>query len=495
MVWNFSHTIRKGDIVVANAGFNKINGIGIVTSDYIDPKNPENPGSFDYFWHLRKINWKITEEKKLNQNVFYRKTLAELDETKWNIIKNAYIEKNQEYLDIFNDIECSNKTKGIKDYLQKIGNILSEELFNEEELKKTFISFSAYLKEIADKNFISDFSLNHNIPNMYIRIPHSHFYILYISREDKKGIYLSLNHGIFAMRDKVSYNGSKITLKTQTDIDKFLNRSKNQIEEIREQNKSQENFSSTMELYAKNATSGQLYEGCSIYSKYYSFDNLPSEEELLNDFKEIKKIYFQLINESKFRIIEDKNEISSAQKKLEMLLKNNASEIITPSTTENFIYLSKLKIWASFGNNPNSFYNLFGIGKPLSNVNKTIVEINIPYKGIDKKISGAFVKDPDGNVFLVHRGKLGGKFSGKKLLEDNYEGKWVEVEDGITESKVIPIGNLDDPKFLEKLRDFVFEVCKIKKGDECVNNQNFFEYLSEKGYLFDKKLVENFYFH
>ena len=82
-----------------------------------------------------------------------------------------------------------------------------------------------------------------------------------------------------------------------------------------------------MKLYTKNATSGQLYESCSIYSKYYSFDNLPSEEELLNDFKEIIKIYFQLINESKFRIIEDKNEISAAQKKFETILGNNASEI------------------------------------------------------------------------------------------------------------------------------------------------------------------------
>ena len=32
----------------------------------------------------------------------------------------------------------------------------------------------------------------------------------------------------------------------------------------------------------------------------------------------------------------------------------------------------------------------------------------------------------------------------------------------------------------------------IKKGAECVENQNFFDYLSEKGYLFDQKLVENF---
>ena len=48
------------------------------------------------------------------------------------------------------------------------------------------------------------------------------------------------------------------------------------------------------------------------------------------------------------------------------------------------------------------------------------------------------------------------------------------------------------PDFLEKLKGFIFEVCKIKKGEECLNNQNFFEYLSERGYLFDQKLIENF---
>ena len=86
---------KKGDIVIANAGFSKIKGIGIVRSDYIDPANPENPGIFDYFWHLRKIDWKITEELELNQKIFYRKTLAEINKNKWNDIKKAYIEKIQ----------------------------------------------------------------------------------------------------------------------------------------------------------------------------------------------------------------------------------------------------------------------------------------------------------------------------------------------------------------------------------------------------------------
>ena len=69
---------------------------------------------------------------------------------------------------------------------------------------------------------------------------------------------------------------------------------------------------------------------------------------------------------------------------------------------------------------------------------------------------------------------------------------WVEIVDGNDKSKFILIGGLNDSEFLEKLRDFVYEVCKIKKGAECLNNQNFFDYLSEKGYLFDKNLIENY---
>lgn len=230
-----------------------------------------------------------------------------------------------------------------------------------------------------------------------------------------------------------------------------------------------------------------------IYGKYYDKNNLPSNEEIISDFKELFNLYSQLkpdfgkIGNVKFKIIENKNEIKESQNKLESILK------LTGQKNDDIIFSSDLGIWMSSGQNPDSFYNLFGIGKPHHTAsNETIIEINFPFSGINRKISGAFAKDDSGNIFLLHRGNLGGKYAGKSLLEENYDGEWVDVDDGKTLKKFINVGNLDEPDFPEKLKNFVFEVCKIKKGTECVKNQNFFNYLSEKGYLFDQKLVENF---
>ena len=105
MVWDFTHTIKKGDIIVANAGYHKARGIGIVTSDYIPPTNPENPGIFDYFWHLRKINWKMVEEIEFDRNIFLQRTLTEINPKKWDEIKNAYIKVNPAYSDVFKEME------------------------------------------------------------------------------------------------------------------------------------------------------------------------------------------------------------------------------------------------------------------------------------------------------------------------------------------------------------------------------------------------------
>ena len=64
MIWNFTHDIEKGDIIVANSGHKGVLGIGIIESDYIGPENPENPtiqdpskrNSYEEYVHFRKVN-------------------------------------------------------------------------------------------------------------------------------------------------------------------------------------------------------------------------------------------------------------------------------------------------------------------------------------------------------------------------------------------------------------------------------------------------------
>lgn len=506
MVWDFAHNIKKGDIVVANSGFSKIRGIGIVTSDYIDPSNPENPGIFDYFWHLRKINWKITDELELNQNIFIRNTLAELNENKWNDIKKAYIKKDPKYADIFNQIENGESVESIniKENLELIFNKLPiaksrNETVAGHEIGEAFLNISEAIYKVAksihpEKEYHSHAHYQ-NRGNWY------NLFYVYIQNKAHKNIMGSWDQHNVIFRFSKDLNGVYLVLSQEREYAKNFLKSKlreyneDEITKYRNHHVAQikkqllefnEISDSLIEESTKLTSLGEY----AIYGKYYDKNNLPSNDEIIADFKELLNLYSQLEPDTgeytDFKIIEDKMEIKESQNKLESIFKQNAQR------NDDISYSSDLGIWMSSGQNPNSFYNLLGVGKPnLNSPNETTIEINIPFKGINRNISGAFARDNSGKTFLLHRGNLGGKYGGKSLLEENYDG-WVNVEDGGTINKFILIGALDEPDFPEKLKEFVFEVCKIKKGAECVENQNFFDYLSEKGYLFDQKLVENF---
>ena len=110
------------------------------------------------------------------------------------------------------------------------------------------------------------------------------------------------------------------------------------------------------------------------------------------------------------------------------------------------------------------YWNAFGIGKPSAGgaVSSTI-EINIPTISRDRKIGGAFAQNEEGKVFLVHRGKIGGRRGvGKSLFEAQYRGVWAEVEDGTTRSAVVIIGELQSPLFVRQLAQFVRKIEAIK---------------------------------
>ena len=53
-VWEFSHVMKKGDVVFAKKGMRKIIGRGIVQSDY------QYDGTYDVFPNIRKVDWQVT---------------------------------------------------------------------------------------------------------------------------------------------------------------------------------------------------------------------------------------------------------------------------------------------------------------------------------------------------------------------------------------------------------------------------------------------------
>lgn len=128
-------------------------------------------------------------------------------------------------------------------------------------------------------------------------------------------------------------------------------------------------------------------------------------------------------------------------------------------------WCERLGIWFTSSKIKNRFWNGFGIGRPKVGENVPIVcEINFPLKGIHRNIAGAFVEDDSGNVFVAHRGRIGGgrRGIGKSLFEDRYRGKWAIVKDGKVESSIALIGALNSPNFARQVSTFVHDVGRIK---------------------------------
>ena len=128
--------------------------------------------------------------------------------------------------------------------------------------------------------------------------------------------------------------------------------------------------------------------------------------------------------------------------------------------------LGSLGIWFISRKQPGDrYWNAFGVGTPAGDSHvSSACEINFPLKGLDRRVGGAFARDPAGRTFAVHRGKIGGgkKGVGKSLFEGQYRGVWAPVQDGEIESSVVLIGQLGSPRFVRQVSQFVQKVDKIK---------------------------------
>jgi len=128
-------------------------------------------------------------------------------------------------------------------------------------------------------------------------------------------------------------------------------------------------------------------------------------------------------------------------------------------------YSSDLNIWISVREVDTRFWNGFGIGKPKEDSNNSLVgEINFPYQGINRQIAGAFAKEDNGNILVLHRGRIGGpkKGIGKKYFTDNYRGDIISAIDGDRQSEFCLVGELNSKHFPLQVANFIKEIYRIK---------------------------------
>ena len=97
--------------MVANKGTNVVVGIGKITSDYLPPREISNPSQDLEYRHTRRVDWLIDKPITLSGKFFGQrpKTVADVDSSQWQGIKEAYLKKYPELEVAFLELESEGK--------------------------------------------------------------------------------------------------------------------------------------------------------------------------------------------------------------------------------------------------------------------------------------------------------------------------------------------------------------------------------------------------
>ena len=114
-------------------------------------------------------------------------------------------------------------------------------------------------------------------------------------------------------------------------------------------------------------------------------------------------------------------------------------------------------------------WNAFGLEPQENRSNNILVEINIPVRGKNRRIGGAFGIDRITNkVLLLHRGKVGGGRPGigkeafLKWLKARYPQRIKNVQDGDRQTKMVFVAELDPDQMLPSLLEFIELIMEFK---------------------------------
>jgi hypothetical protein len=174
-------------------------------------------------------------------------------------------------------------------------------------------------------------------------------------------------------------------------------------------------------------------------------------------------------------IIDNSREIKQLQEQFEQLLKYRLNEkiyceIFTKGETlqAELNYSEEHNIWYYPSRNPenNSYWNSFGLGRPTDeDLNISTVEINFPEVEINRSIAGAFGKDEEGNIYVLHRGLIRGGYPGigKELFMREFDDRKLIIVDDAGQKAILALcSNLTSKQLVANIAAFIREVSRIK---------------------------------
>ncbi len=177
------------------------------------------------------------------------------------------------------------------------------------------------------------------------------------------------------------------------------------------------------------------------------------------------------------RVVEDAGHIAAAYAQLAARLCDGAAALGNLSVgfrgghvPAEVFYRADLDLWMAFGEAESRYWTAYGFGEPGPRTTPPIItEINPPRAGIQRGIAGAFAEDAAGDLYLVHRGKVGGGRKGISKAQflpyfQHAGGVLESVSDGARISDVIVVGALVDEKLPAHVAGFVHSVAEFKTG-------------------------------
>ncbi len=126
----------------------------------------------------------------------------------------------------------------------------------------------------------------------------SGYYVVYLFRQDMKGVYLSLNQGVTEIREKYKDNPMSVLKIRAMDF-------RAQIGDIPEE-------FSELSIDLSSSSKSDLsayYEAGNIIASYYPKKNLPDEETLVSQLRQMVKIYDGLSYNDNINETEDESEV------------------------------------------------------------------------------------------------------------------------------------------------------------------------------------------
>ena len=174
-----------------------------------------------------------------------------------------------------------------------------------------------------------------------------------------------------------------------------------------------------------------------------------------------------------FKTVSDEKEIRRLHSIFSKKMENHLTERMTVHVGykgENKLlevsYSSDLNIWWTFQKLSDRHWNSFGVGIPSRKSNNSITcEINYSIQGFNTSLAGGFAANEEGEVILIHSGRIGGgrKGIGKTLFTDNYIGEIIPVKVKNNISEYAPVGSLSSARFGSQVALFVHEISRIKE--------------------------------